>query len=144
MPWLRTYRQFKTWLFAPNLQANRVTFKEQTSQHSITIFTSFLLWTAIVWLDHLTGPELTFGPLYLIPCATLALVVGRGWGPRRWPSWHAIHLVAQDCAPSVTTSVLSVSDGSSDDDGGRLAAANVRRAVVMASLSASRRGRRRF
>ena len=79
MPWLRTYRLFKNWLFSHDLQPDRVPVKEQFQQHSITILASFLLWAAIVWLDHLTGPEFTFGPLYLIPCATLALVVGRGW-----------------------------------------------------------------
>jgi len=79
MPWLRTYRLFKNWMFSRDLQPDRVSVKEQFQHHSITIFASFLLWAAIVWLDHLTGPEFTFGPLYLIPCATLALVVNRGW-----------------------------------------------------------------
>ena len=79
LPWLRTYRLFKSWLFSHDLRANRVSFREQTRQHSITILASFLLWAVIVFLDNWTGPEFTFGPLYLIPCATLALVVGRGW-----------------------------------------------------------------
>jgi len=34
---------------------------------------------ATVLIDYFTGPELTVGPLYLLPCAALALVVGRGW-----------------------------------------------------------------
>ncbi len=79
MPWLRTYRLFKSWLFSHELQTSRVSFKEQFNQHGITIAASFLVWTVIVGLDQFTGPEFTFGPLYLIPCATLALVVGRGW-----------------------------------------------------------------
>lgn len=80
MPWLRTYRLFKSWLCSQDQQSIRTSIREQIRQHDITIFASFLLWAAIVGLDKLTGPEITFGPLYLIPCATLALVVGRGWG----------------------------------------------------------------
>lgn len=79
LPWLRTYRLFKSWLFSQDLHAERISLREQIQQHGITILTSFLFWTAIVGLDQFTGPEFTFGPLYLIPCATLALVVGRGW-----------------------------------------------------------------
>jgi hypothetical protein len=79
LTWLRTYRLFKFWLFSRNELAKRVPFKEQTCQHGITLFVSFLLWAAIVGIDNLTGPEISLGPLYLIPCATLALVVGRSW-----------------------------------------------------------------
>lgn len=79
LPWLRTYRLFKSWRFARNDLSHRVSLKEQMHQHSVTILVSFLLWAAIVGLDNLTGPEITIGPLYLIPCAILALVVGRRW-----------------------------------------------------------------
>jgi Sulfotransferase family len=79
LPWLRTYRLFKSWLFSHNDPSNRVSIKEQTHQHGITILASFLLWALIVGLDNLTSPEITIGPLYLIPCATLALVVGYRW-----------------------------------------------------------------
>ncbi len=79
MPWLRTYRLFKNWLFSHDLRSNRASIKEELQQHGITILAGFLLWAGIVWLDYLTGPEFIFGPLYLIPCATLSLVVGRGW-----------------------------------------------------------------
>ena len=79
MPWLRTYRLFKSWLFSHDQPSSCVSIREQIRQHGITIFASFLVWAAIVELDHLTGPEITVGPLYLIPCGTLALVVGRGW-----------------------------------------------------------------
>jgi hypothetical protein len=30
----------------------------------------------VAWLDFLTGPEVSLGPFYLVPCAILALVVG--------------------------------------------------------------------
>lgn len=80
MPWLRTYRLFKSWIFSPQEVSSRISIREQIRQHGITIIASFVLWAAIVGLDHLTGPEVSFGTLYLIPCATLALVVGRGWG----------------------------------------------------------------
>jgi hypothetical protein len=79
MTWLRTYRHFKSWLFSHDQQSKRASIQEQVQQHGITILASFLLWAAIVELDNLTGPEISLGPLYLIPCATLALVVGRGW-----------------------------------------------------------------
>jgi hypothetical protein len=80
MPWLRTYRLFKSWVFSPQKASNCISIREQIREHGVTIFASFLLWAAIVGLDNLTGPEVSFGTLYLIPCATLALVVGRGWG----------------------------------------------------------------
>ena len=79
LTWLRTYRLFKSWLFSHDRQSHRISIREQIRQHGITIVASFLLWAAIVGLDNLTGPEITISPLYLIPCATLALVVGRGW-----------------------------------------------------------------
>ncbi len=79
MTWLRTYRLFKSWLFSHNQRSSRISISEQFRQHGVTIFSSLLLWAAIVGLDIITGPEITVGPLYLIPCATLALVVGRGW-----------------------------------------------------------------
>ena len=79
MAWLRTYRLFKSWLFSHDQQSNRPSIGEQFRQHGITVLASFVLWGAIVWLDYVTGPEIIVGPLYLIPCAALALVVGRGW-----------------------------------------------------------------
>jgi hypothetical protein len=79
LPWLRTYRLFKSWIFSPQTATSRVSLGEQIRQHGITISASFLVLAAIVGLDNLTGPEISLGPLYLIPCATLALVVGWGW-----------------------------------------------------------------
>ena len=79
LTWLRTYRLFKFWAFSHDQQSNRTSIEGQIRQHGITICSSFLLWAAIVWLDYATGPDITVGPLYLIPCAMLALVVGRGW-----------------------------------------------------------------
>jgi hypothetical protein len=79
LTWLRTYRLFKSWLFSCDDSTRRISISEQVRQHGITIGSSFLLWAAIVWLDQLAGPEISFGPLYLIPCTMLVLVVGRGW-----------------------------------------------------------------
>jgi hypothetical protein len=79
LTWLRTYRLFKSWLCSQDQQSSRTSIQEQIRQHGITIVASFLLWAAIVELDNLTGPEISLAPLYLVPCATLALVVGRGW-----------------------------------------------------------------
>ena len=79
MPWLRTYRLFKFWIAAPPESTGAATPVAQFRQHGITLLVSFLLWAGIVWLDKITGPEISFGPLYLIPCGILALVVGRGW-----------------------------------------------------------------
>ena len=82
LTWLRTYRLFKSWLCSQDQQSSRTSIGEQIRQHDITIVTSFLLWAAIVGLDNLTGPEIILGPLYLVPCATLALVVGSRLGFR--------------------------------------------------------------
>ena len=79
LPWLRTYRQFKTWLLADNGGDKNTTMLGQLRHHGITILASFLLLAASAVLDYVTGPEVSVGPVYLIPCAALALVVGRGW-----------------------------------------------------------------
>jgi len=52
----------------------------QFQQHAITILVSLFFLAGIIYVDYLTGPEISMGPFYLAPCAVLALVVGRGWG----------------------------------------------------------------
>jgi Sulfotransferase family len=79
LTWLQTYRLFKSWLCARDHVANRLSIRDQIRQHGITLFTCFLLWAVIMGMDRLAGPEISLGPLYLIPCGILALVVGRGW-----------------------------------------------------------------
>ena len=79
LTWLQTYRLFKSWLYARNPAAKRLSIREQVRQHGITLFTSFLLWVMIMSVDRLAGPEISLAPLYLIPCGILALVVSRGW-----------------------------------------------------------------
>jgi hypothetical protein len=64
----------------------------QFRQHSVTVLTGLLMLMAAALVDYATGPEISCGPLYLIPCAVLALVVGRAWGT----------FAAVACAVSVT------------------------------------------
>lgn len=79
LPWLRTYRQFKDWLLADKEAENKISFFGQLREHGITIFASFAFLLASGVFDYVTGPDVSVGPIYLIPCAALALVVGRSW-----------------------------------------------------------------
>lgn len=79
LPWLRTYRQFKDWLLADKAGEKNISMLGQWRHHGITILASFAFLAASVTLDYATGPEVSVGPIYLIPCAALALVVGRSW-----------------------------------------------------------------
>jgi hypothetical protein len=81
LPWLRTYRQIKNWARARKLDApaSRPSLGQEFRLHWITILVSSVLLGLVAILDYCTGP-LILGPLYLIPCATLTLVIGRRWG----------------------------------------------------------------
>jgi hypothetical protein len=92
LAWLRTYRLFKNWIFARNPAVKPLTLGEQFRQHGVTIFASLVMFAAVITLDYLTGPEVSMGPFYLVPCGALALVVGRTWGT----------LAALVCAVSIT------------------------------------------
>jgi len=80
LPWLRTYRGFKNWILARDNPGRRTSLLAQFRQHTVTIIFSFLLFGLAALVDYATGPQISCGPVYLIPCAALALVVGRGWG----------------------------------------------------------------
>lgn len=79
LPWLRTYRLFKNWLFTRDGAANKTSFVSEFRQHAVTVVVGFLLLALVGLFDCLTGPNVSCGPLYLIPCMVLALVVGRKW-----------------------------------------------------------------
>jgi hypothetical protein len=79
LAWLRTYRLFKSWVQAGHDAQGRVSLVGQMRQHGITLLASFLFLAAAVTVDYFTGPDVSIGPVYLIPCGVLALVVGRSW-----------------------------------------------------------------
>jgi len=92
LSWLRTYRLFKNWLFCSASPGDDISLAGQMLKHGFTISFSFSLMLAVCSFDYFTGPEISCGPLYLIPCGILALVVGRNWAT----------IAAVGCAVSVT------------------------------------------
>lgn len=78
LPWLRTYRLFKKW-FHDGAQPEPG-LRHQLREHWPTLTASFTLLAAICALDFVTGPDLNFGGLYVLPIISLALVVNRRWG----------------------------------------------------------------
>jgi len=79
LAWLRSYRQIKKWFLVQRPVA-QVSLREQFSNHSITILTSYSILAAVAGLDYLSGPDLTLAPFYLIPPAFLSLTISRRWG----------------------------------------------------------------
>jgi sulfotransferase family protein len=82
LPWLRTYRHTKTWFLAQQskLPADRLSLREQFSNHRITILTSCVILAGVTTIDYLTGPNVSVLPFYLIPSAILTLIVNSRWG----------------------------------------------------------------
>jgi Sulfotransferase family len=78
LPWLRTYRSFKNWLVAAD--AETVSFMSETLQNSVTIISNLLLLAGVIFFDYLSGPDVSVGPFYLLPCGFMALIVGLRWG----------------------------------------------------------------
>jgi hypothetical protein len=80
LPWLRTYRLFKSyWLRAYDGSGRQASLGVLLRQHRITVMAGFITLALVAFIDYIIGPEISCGPLYLIPCAVLALVVGRSW-----------------------------------------------------------------
>jgi hypothetical protein len=79
LTWLQTYRQTAQWLFGRNGSARRLSFRQDLSEHWITILSSFLVLAGLITVHYFSDPRFTFLPFYLIPCGTLALVVNRRW-----------------------------------------------------------------
>lgn len=80
LPWLRTYRQFKNWLVAGKGPARRGSLVGDFWENGVTIIASLALLAGVTLFDFLTGPDISVGPLYLLPCAVMTLVVGGRWG----------------------------------------------------------------
>ena len=82
LAWLRTYRLIKKWFLMrrAELPAERRSLEEQFRAHRPTILASALIMAMVASVDIITGPNVTLLPFYLIPCATLTLVVNRRWG----------------------------------------------------------------
>jgi hypothetical protein len=79
LPWLRTYRLFRDWLVARDGACGEFSLDTGLREHGVTVMAGMLLLGLVAWVDYATGPEVSCGPLYLLPCGALALVVGRSW-----------------------------------------------------------------
>jgi hypothetical protein len=82
LPWLRTYRELKDWFLAEPVAApsTRLSFWQQFSENWVTVLVGYAILANVAVLDYLTGPHVSVGPFYLIPCALLTSVIGRRWG----------------------------------------------------------------
>ncbi len=78
LPWLRTYRQIKSWF--RNGQTERTTLAEELGGHKATILLSLAILTGVAIADHLTGPAVSLMAFYVIPPAILALIINKRWG----------------------------------------------------------------
>ena len=80
LPWLRSYRLFKSWLCGSAVPTDRCSFRQQLTEHWLTIIISFWLLAGVSWVDHLTGPDVSLALFYTLPVMALTMIVSRGWG----------------------------------------------------------------
>jgi hypothetical protein len=83
LPWLRTYRQVKSWFIAVRLadeprQPNGLF--DQARAHWITLGTAWSMVAMAGFADWMAGSAFNVGPFYLVPVGLLTLVVNRRWG----------------------------------------------------------------
>jgi hypothetical protein len=99
LPWLRTYRELKNWFLDGQVAApsTRPSLWQQFSENWVTVLVSYGILANVTVLDVLTGPDVSVGPFYLIPCALLTVVINGRWGT--WAAaisagtWTLIHTV---------------------------------------------------
>jgi hypothetical protein len=82
LSWLRTYRQTKKWFLSRDAEfsAKPPSLRGQFLANKITILLSYAVLAVVGVFDFISGPDLTLAPLYLIPPAAIALIIGRRWG----------------------------------------------------------------
>lgn len=82
LPWLRTYRQIKSWFKNGHASApaERTTLAEEFAAHKATILLSLAILTGVAVADHLTGPAVSLMAFYVIPAGLLALIINKRWG----------------------------------------------------------------
>jgi hypothetical protein len=104
LAWLRTYRELKEWFLAGQVAApsTRRPPKQQFSENCVTVLTSYAILASVAFLDYVTGPHVSVGPFYLIPCAMLTTVIGGRWGTCAAAiaagTWSLVHSLEQNCA----------------------------------------------
>jgi hypothetical protein len=99
MPWLQTYRELKNWFLDGQVAApsTRPSLWQQFSENWVTALVSYGILANVAVLDVFTGPDVSVGPFYLIPCAVLTVVINGRWGT--WAAaisagtWTLIHTV---------------------------------------------------
>lgn len=81
LPWLMTYRQFKTWVFnRPSLPASEGALAGNESSAKFITLLAALLYTAGVAVVHLhSDPHMMFIPFYIFPCIAVALIINLRW-----------------------------------------------------------------
>lgn len=79
--WLRTYRETARWFFAGRDGAvpPKLSWRRQIAAHWPTILVSYLLIGVTGALSAL-NPHLNYLPFFMIPCATLTLMINKRWG----------------------------------------------------------------
>ena len=80
LPWLRSYRLFKDWLFETPSAAEKSSVGNQLAEHWPTIILAFLMLTGVTSVDFYSGPEVSLAAFYALPVMMLTVIVGRNWG----------------------------------------------------------------
>ena len=82
LEWLRTYRQFKKWIFnrPPAGHADQLSLGRQFAEYRYTILAAGLYFGVLTYVHSQSNPHLMFLPLYLFPSAALTMIINRRWG----------------------------------------------------------------
>lgn len=82
LPWLRTYRQAKSWFLGGRARSgsNGQSLGQEFLANKVTIFFSIVLLTIVAAADYFTGAAVSLMPFYMIPAAVLSLIINQRWG----------------------------------------------------------------
>lgn len=80
LPWLRTYRQAKAWFYEGIAPEERLAPFEEFQIHKATVLASLVVLILVALADYYTNAAVSLLPFYIIPAATMTLVINRRWG----------------------------------------------------------------
>lgn len=80
LPWLRTYRQAKTWFYEGIAPEQRLSLREEFRIHKATVLASLVILILVALADYYTNAAVSLLPFYIVPAAILTLVMNRRWG----------------------------------------------------------------
>ena len=80
LPWLRTYRQAKSWFYEGIPPEKRLTAFEEFRINKETVLASLVILILVALADYYTSVAVSLLPFYIISPAILTLVMNRRWG----------------------------------------------------------------